>query len=77
MQEMLFHNFDIMIIVVHIIYEPLHDKTNKMICAPSEDSNQPGHQLSLIRVFACAQRVVEDPMFFHADSGDFDQTGLI
>ena len=25
-----------------------HDKTNKMICAPSEDSDQPGH---LIRVF--------------------------
>ena len=28
------------------------DKTNKMICAPSEDSDQPGHQPSLIRVFA-------------------------
>ena len=25
-----------------------HDKTNKMICAPSEDSDQPGCQLSLI-----------------------------
>ena len=23
--------------------EPRHDKTNKMICAPSEDSAQPGH----------------------------------
>ena len=28
------------------------DKNNKMICAPSEDSDQPGHQPSLIRVFA-------------------------
>ena len=28
-----------------------HDKTNKMICAPSEDSDQPGHPPSLIRVF--------------------------
>ena len=28
------------------------DKTNKMICAPSEDSDQPGHPPSLIRVFA-------------------------
>ena len=28
-----------------------HDKTNKMT-APSEDSDQPGHKPSLIRVFA-------------------------
>ena len=28
------------------------DKTNKMTCAPSEDSDQPGHPPSLIRVFA-------------------------
>ena len=32
--------------------EPPHDKTNKMIYAPSEDSDQPGHPPSLIRVFA-------------------------
>ena len=29
-----------------------HDKTNKMACAPSKDSDQPGHLPSLIRVFA-------------------------
>ena len=29
-----------------------HDKTNKMACAPSKDSDQPGHLLSLISVFA-------------------------
>ena len=34
------------------IIELPHDKTNKMICAPSEDSDQPGHSPSLIRVFA-------------------------
>ena len=33
-------------------YEPAHDKTNKMACAPSEDSDQPGHRLRLIRVLA-------------------------
>ena len=32
--------------------EPQHDKTNKMACVPSEDSDQPGHPPSLIRVFA-------------------------
>ena len=30
----------------------LHDKTNKMACVPSEDSDQLGHLPSLIRVFA-------------------------
>ena len=34
------------------MYEPPHDKTNTMACAPSEDSDQPGHPLSLIRPFA-------------------------
>ena len=33
------------------IYEPPHDKTIKVACAPSEDSDQPGHPPSLIRVF--------------------------
>ena len=32
--------------------EPQHYKTNQMICAPSEDSDQPGHLPSLIGVSA-------------------------
>ena len=32
--------------------EPFYDKTNKMAFAPSEDSDQPGHPPSLIKVFA-------------------------
>ena len=35
-----------------LINEPPHDKTNKIACAPSEESDQPGHPPSLIRVFA-------------------------
>ena len=35
---------------VLFLFEPLHDKTNKMICAPSEGSDQPGHLPCLIRV---------------------------
>ena len=31
-------------------FEPPHDKTNKMTFVPSEDSDQPGHPPSLIRV---------------------------
>ena len=33
-------------------YESAHDKIYEMACAPSEDSDQPGHPPSLIRVFA-------------------------
>ena len=40
-------------------------------CAPSEDSDQPGHPESSL----CAQWVAKDPMFLHADSEDSNQTG--
>ena len=33
-------------------FEPPHDKTSKMACVPSEDSDQPGHWPRLIRIFA-------------------------
>ena len=42
-----------------------------MTCAPSEDSDLPGHPPSLIKVFSCAQWVAKDPMFLHADSEDW------
>ena len=46
-------------------------------CALSEDSHQPGHPPSLIRVFACAHWVGKDPSLFHADSEASDaQSGL-
>ena len=47
-------------------YEPQHYKTNKMTCAPSEDSDQPGHPSS--------QWVAEDPCFFMR-TAKTDQTG--
>ena len=53
-------------------FEPPHDKTNKIICAPSKD--QPGHPPSLL-VFAVRLLVSEGPSFLHADSEDSDQTG--
>ena len=48
-----------------------HDKTNKMACQPSEDSDQPGHQSSLIRGFACAPWVTKDSCFHHVDIKDW------
>ena len=57
-------------------YQPAHDKTNKMACAPSEDSSTwasaQSDQSSL-----CAQWVPKEPRFFHADSEDSDQTGRL
>ena len=41
----------------NVIFEPPHVKTNKMTCAPSKDSDQPGHPPSLIRVFAVRMNV--------------------
>ena len=39
------------------LFEPPHDKTNKVWCMPSRDSDQPGNPPSLIRVFAaCCRR---------------------
>ena len=34
-----------------LLFESAQDKTNKMACATSEDSEQPGHPPSLIRIF--------------------------
>ena len=38
------------VIGFHVTFSngPEHDKTNKLTCAPSEDSDQPGHPPSLI-----------------------------
>ena len=37
---------------LYLVNEPPHDQTNKMACAPSEHSDQPGRPPSRIRVFA-------------------------
>ena len=39
-----------------VINEPPHDKTKKMACVPSEDSDQPWHLPNLIRVFAVGMK---------------------
>ena len=51
--------------------KPKHDKTNKMACAPIEDSDQVWSEPSL-----SARWVAEDPRNLHADSEDSDQTDL-
>ena len=41
-----------------LLNEPAYDKTYKKACALSEDSDQPGHPPSLIRVFAVRMKKV-------------------
>ena len=57
------------------LYEPPHDKTNKMACAPSEYSDQPGHPPSLIRVFAVRMKKHWALNYLWAHSEDSDKTG--
>ena len=56
-------------------FEPHHDKTNKMACAPSEDSDQPGHPPSLIIGFAVRMEVAWTLSYTVSASKDSDQTG--
>ena len=44
--------------------EPPHDKTNKMACAPSEDSDQPGNLPSLIRLRCALNGLLRTQAFF-------------
>ena len=48
----LFNFSAVLVVRVPFPFEQHRDKTNKMACAPSEDSDQPEHPPSLIRVFA-------------------------
>ena len=47
-----YHQISTNLFLWQIANEPPHDKTKKMTCTPSENSDQPGHPPSLIRVFA-------------------------
>ena len=63
------------------IFEPPHDKTKEMACAPNEDSDQTGRiQRRLRSAWACAQSdqsslcaqwVGKDTSFLNADSEDW------
>ena len=51
-------------LVVSPTYEPQHYKTNKMICAPSEDSDQPVWPFFAVRTMGA-----DDTMILHAGLG--------
>ena len=57
--------------VLRKITEPVHSIFHKSACGSSEDSDQPAHSRSLIRVFA---GYANDPKRFHLDSENSDKT---
>ena len=57
------------------VNEPRHDKTNKMSVRPAKTQICLGIRPVWSEFSLCAQWVVKDPSFLHADSEDSDQTG--
>ena len=57
------------------LYEPRHDKPNKMSVRPANTQISLGIRPVWSESSLCAQWVAKDPSFLHADSEDSDQTG--
>ena len=57
------------------IFEPSHDKTNKVTYVPNEDSDQPGHPPLWSEASLCIVWVAKDLSFLHMDREVPDQTG--
>ena len=53
------------------IYKPPHDKTYKKTRATSEDSDQPAHPRSLLRVFADRRCLLQTPRYPKRDKRTF------
>ena len=60
-----------------ITFEPPHVKTNKMTVCPAKTKISLGIRPVWSQPSLCAQWVVKDPSFLHADSEYSDQTWLI
>ena len=77
-QQLLKYYITLVIVnLIHIYHKYLAIvNLGKIICAPSDDSDQHGHPPSLTRVFAVhSVGSYKDPMFLHANGDASDQTG--
>ena len=59
-----------------ILFEPAYVRTINMTCAPSEDSDQPGHRPSLIRIFTVCMKNLGSLATHWVHSKDSDRTGM-
>ena len=60
-----------MCILIVFIFEPRHDKTNKMSVRPAKTQITLGIRPVWSESSLCAQWVAKDPSFLHADSEDW------
>ena len=58
-----------------MVFEPRHDKTNKMRVRPAKIQISLGIRPVWSESLLCTEWVAEDPSFLHADSEDSDQIG--
>ena len=59
----------------YFLFEPPHDKTNKMSVHPAKTQISLGIRPVWSESLLCTQWVAKYPSFLHADSKDSDQTG--
>ena len=62
-------------LMIYNVYEPPHDKTNKMTVCPVKTQISLGIRPVWSESSLCAQWVAKNTRFLHADSEDSDQTG--
>ena len=62
---------------LHSSFEPQHQQTCLGTCAPSEDSDQPGHSAVGSELLPRAFWVAKDSKFVQTDNDDSDQTSQI
>ena len=65
----------VLVLLVTFMFEPQHDKTNKMTVRPAKTQISLDIRPVWSESSLCAQWVAKDPSFLHADSEDSDQTG--
>ena len=58
-----------------LLFEPQHDKTNKVSVRPAKNQISLGIRIVWPESSMCAHWVAKDPTFLQADSEDSDQTG--
>ena len=69
--------YKIIIFLVKVLFVAALDKTYNKSCATSEDSDQPAHPRSLIRVFSVRMKYLGFLATHRAHSEDSDQTRRI
>ena len=55
-----------------VVYEPVHEISNNVVCATSKGSDQPAHMRSLIRAFARRLNILWVLSYWQNTIGSFE-----